>query len=225
MAADEGRPAGEVDVAPPVDSAVARAGSADASSELAAESGVDPAAPLSRDPFLIRYSNRQVGEPKSGTLGQPHKSVRADDRIQVYLTFDAPLYFYLLRLDTDGTVELCWPESGSTSPEARQSFAWPTGASAFHAQDAGAQGFILIADSVQMSAFDVWHEDSITKDWTACEIKDPILYDGERFDFLIDERGGEVWRSEIPKPFGELCASVQAACPDQLVRAVCFAVD
>lgn len=102
-----------------------------------------------------------------------------DDDIKVRVGFSEPAYFYLVALNPDGTVQLCFPDRDDAPQSAPISeLRYPPAAdTAFGLTDgAGQQAFVVVASREPLPSFRQWWDDSVRVPWPHPELGGNWIY-------------------------------------------------
>jgi hypothetical protein len=121
-----------------------------------------PAAPLAvRSLRVSHFAIRgETAEPR-GDIGVTSFVTRFGDQVRVSAELSEPACFYLLALNPDGKVQLCWPEDERTPPERRPRLDYPSAGQAFDLNDeprGGLQAFVLVASRQPLPAHAEWRQ-------------------------------------------------------------------
>jgi serine/threonine protein kinase/tetratricopeptide (TPR) repeat protein len=166
--------------------------------------------------------------PKSfGAIGVSSEPVRFDDDVRIHVSLNTPAYCYLLALNPNGKVQLCFPSDPSESPSQSAEIVYPLGNLYFPLSDGvGLQAFAVLASRRALPAFDAW-EGRRGLHWKAVRANTAGIwgYDGRTFEPLGDNPRAEPRRrTGEPRPFNELCEYVGAFPGIDAVRAIVFPV-
>lgn len=153
------------------------------------------------------------------------------DDLRLSVDFSQPQYAYLVALNTDGSIQLCLPESDTESPKLQKGLELYPDASAFFTltEGAGTQAFLVIASSQPLPAWKEWIKSRSELKWARVPSKGMwLLQDGafRAFDGsvgILRDRG--VKSRHSPLLLAELCESIQSSAPGLHLCAVSLPVD
>jgi hypothetical protein len=170
-----------------------------------------------------------------GPIDPSGPSVQVGDDVRVELVLSEPAYAYLLALNTDGSVQLCLPESDDQAPRrADRLVLYPDPADYFTLTEGpGVQAFVAVASRRPLPAGRAWGLDPATLRWTHAEGAGVWRYDGEQFASdlpagsgtrigLGGTRGTKTRR--VPEPFARACQALRGRPGVDAVAAVAFPV-
>jgi serine/threonine protein kinase len=162
----------------------------------------------------------RIGDPRDG----PQGAAVEDLRIVVEASFAEPLFPYLIAVNPDGTCEPQFPQQGSDA-SVRKEFEYPSGDDYLSLED-GLLGLILLGSRRPLSAAEAMGTIRVNAEaWRQATTGTPWLFDGERCEPLVRDRGGGFGKvSHGLKPFTDLCMSVSTRPEIAAVRAVAFPV-
>ena len=171
-----------------------------------------------------------------GAIGPSGEPVRVGDDVRVELVLSEPAYAYLLALNTDGTVQLCLPESDDQPPpRADRLVLYPSDSDYFTLKEGpGVQGFVAVASRRPLPAYRDWGLDPAVLHWSHAEGAGVWRYAGEQFTPDLPSgpgtgvvpgggtRGEKTCR--VPKLFVQACQSLHDGPGVEAIRAVAFPV-
>jgi hypothetical protein len=124
------------------------------------------AEPAPRQPLAVRSLRLTHFRPRGdvdevqGEIGGASFGTRYGDKVRVKAELSEPAYCYLLALNPNGKVQLCWPEDGTMPPEKQRELTYPTAPGlAFTLNDeprGGLQAFVLVAARQPLPAYTEW---------------------------------------------------------------------
>jgi hypothetical protein len=170
-----------------------------------------------------------------GPIGSDGQSVHVNDDIRVELVLSEPAYAYLLALNTDGSVQLCLPESDDrVPPRAARLECYPDQKDYFTLTEGpGVQAFLAVVSRRPLPSYRDWGLDPAALHWTHAEAAGVWRYDGEQFAAdlpagpgpragLGGTRGTKTRR--VPEPFVQACQALRDRPGVDAVGAVAFPV-
>ena len=171
-----------------------------------------------------------------GAIGPSGEPVRVGDDVRVELVLSEPAYAYLLALNTDGTVQLCLPESDDQPPpRADRLVLYPSDSDYFTLKEGpGVQGFVAVASRRPLPAYRDWGLDPAALHWSHAEGAGVWRYAGEPFTPDLPSGPGTgvvpgggtrgVKTRRVPEPFVQACQSLRNGPGVEAIRAVAFPV-
>jgi serine/threonine protein kinase len=170
-----------------------------------------------------------------GRIGVYPAAIHAnDDAVRVKARFDAPAYCYLIALDTDGEVELCYPSTPSEFPERTEFILFPPdrtdGSNQIDyftlSEGPGVQGFALVAAARPLPSFDHWEGlNGLEQRWKPDSTEVAWSYEGDAIEPLDSGNRGDVReRAGHPPNFLSVCKYLKDRPDVQAIRAVAFPV-
>jgi serine/threonine protein kinase/tetratricopeptide (TPR) repeat protein len=166
--------------------------------------------------------------PKSfGAIGVSSEPVLFDDDVRINVHLNTPAYCYLLALNPNGKVQLCFPSDSGESPSQSAEIIYPLGDLYFPLSDGvGLQAFAVLASRRALPAFDHW-EGRRGIHWKAVPANTAGIwgYDGRTYEPLGDNpRAQPRRRAGEPRQFNEFCEYAAAFPGIDAVRAIVFPV-
>lgn len=156
-----------------------------------------------------------------------------DDDIKVRVGFSQPAYFYLVALNPDGTVQLCFPERDD-HPQAEpiSELRYPPAAdTAFGLTDGvGQQALVVVASREPLPSFRKWWDNLRHVPWPHPELNGNWIYRGGRMVSLGAESAegsrerGAIRKLKSGAGFQELCEGMEVG-PVADVAGVAFEVN
>jgi len=179
---------------------------------------------LSVQHFTVDEANQAV---PTGVIGLNPVAARMDDDVRISAELAAPAYCFLIALNPDGAVQLCYPESASQPPEKTATIVYPQASMLWSLTDgAGLQAFALIASAQPLPSFDEWSRSAGELGWKSipADAAGVWEFDGQAVQPLLAHRGEARARTIAPEPF-ERAVTRLGAMPGITVRAVAFPVN
>jgi hypothetical protein len=181
--------------------------------------------------LLVEHFDNRSGKAVSrGRMGEKSFAADVDDDVRVSLTLSEPGYFYLLALNPDGKVQLCWPESAEAPPGKRDSLRFPDrGTQGFGLTDGeGLQGFLVAASARPLPAYSTWREEVEALPWTRTTAEGVWSFAGGKLD--PEGEDGAITRGKVRdlrglSPFSKVCEELSARPEFASVRAIAFPVE
>ena len=163
-----------------------------------------------------------------GDVGSESYSTRFDDDIRVQVKLSRPAYCYLIAFNTDGTVQLCYPETESTPPQRIEVLDYPSGKYFGLTDGAGVQALVLVASIEPLSPYERWRTRTGKPPWKHIEhdeIEQGVVWRfADAMSGLVVKARGEVReRSKAPKAFEDLC-NFFTSCSFDAIHALAFLV-
>lgn len=180
--------------------------------------------------LVEHFDNRSGKAVPRGRMGEKSFAADLDDDVRVFLTLSEPGYFYLLALNPDGKVQLCWPESEEAAPGKRDSMRFPDrGTKGFGLTDGeGLQGFLVAASARPLPAYSRWREAVEALPWTRTRAEGVWSFAGGKLD--PEGEDGSITRGKVRdlrglSPFSKVCEELSARPEFASVRAIAFPVE
>jgi hypothetical protein len=202
-----------------------------ASPRLGPRPGSSPSRALQVTSLQVEHiSNRSDKAVPRGRIGTQSFKAELGDDVQVSLTLSEPGYFYLLALNPDGEVQLCWPEDEERPPEKTGSVRFPMGgAQGFGLTDGeGLQGFLVAASREPLPAYARWRAEQAGLPWARTQVEGVWRFDGAKLELESDQDArtrGEVRSLRGLEPFSKVCETLSARPELHSVRAIAFPVE
>jgi hypothetical protein len=176
-----------------------------------------------------RFSNRSGKAEPLGRIGAQSFGAEVDDDVQVTIGMSVPGYCYLLALNPDGKVQLCWPEDDQRAPEKTESIRFPVVTTlGFGLTDGeGLQGFLVAASLEPLPPFARWRE-QVHLPWAKTRAEGVWRFDGAGIEPEGDPgRGtrGQVRSLRGLEPFARVCEELRARPEFSSVLAIAFPVE
>jgi serine/threonine protein kinase len=171
-------------------------------------------------------SRRLIGT--IGANGLAHAVV--DDALRTRIAFGHEAFCYLVAFNPDGKVQLCWPESRSVLPTARDCIDYPEnkGDGSFRyfmvTDGSGLQAIALLVSRDPLPPFDRWLASAGPIPWTHAEGEGVWRYDNGRYELVDDSRGAVETGPGAPEPFVRLCTFLEGLGGFDGIHAVAFPV-
>ena len=185
--------------------------------------------PLEVTSFQVElFSNRAGMTEPRGRMGVQAFAAEVEDDVQVSFSLSEPGYCYLLALNTDGRVQLCWPNDDQRIPEKARSMRFPVEtAQGFGLTDGeGLQGFLLAASRMPLPAYARWGAKTGLP-WAKTQAEGVWRFSGTEIESEGDaDRGtrGQVRSLRGLEPFKEVCEALRSRDEFSSVRAIAFPV-
>jgi serine/threonine protein kinase len=203
------------------------------SAQVAAAPGVvvalSPAAALTIASFEVKHFRGDRPPMALGTIGDSSVPILFDDDVRVHARFSTSCYCYLIALNPDGKVQLCYPGAFTEAPPRVDEFAYPPGNLYFPLNDGtGLQAFVLLASRMPLPPFAQW-EGRRTLHWEAVRTGTDGVglwsFNGSAIEPLADgQRGQPRGHDAVPRPFKELCDWVRQLAGIEAARTIAFPV-
>jgi hypothetical protein len=159
--------------------------------------------------FVVKHFRGDNPPRLLGTIGDSSGPILFDDDVRVYAQLSAPAYCYLIALNPDGKVRLCYPLRASEAPPRSDRIDYPLGKLYFPLNDGtGLQAFVLLASRVPLPPFVLWQ-------W-----RDELPWETVK----ADRRGEPREHSGEPRAFEEVCEYVAKLPGVDAVNAIAFPV-
>jgi hypothetical protein len=150
-----------------------------------------------------------------------------DDGVRVSARLEAPAFCYLISLEADGGVQLCWP-TPSDSPGPMESICYPPEiAGDFVLNDGhGVQAFVLVSTTKQLPAFEKWDgRVGLEQRWKTALADGVWRYDGQRITREDSGIRGEARRNtDCPTTFRDICEYLTRRADVEAIQAIAFPV-
>jgi serine/threonine protein kinase len=152
----------------------------------------------------------------AGRLGQ-------DARVRVELA--AAAYCFLIALNPDGSIQLCYPESPTIVPHATARIDYPNdpGAGFALTDGVGTQVFVVAASSKPLPSYAEWSRALGDLPWKSAPIDAVWEFDGRQFERHI-VRGDSRPLADVPAPLDAACRALQTGPGVEAIWAVIFPV-
>lgn len=187
-------------------------------------------APFATAPLLEVSLHRGKTAQSVGILGLTVLEARCDDDTRVHAKLPEPAYCYLLALNPDGSVQLCYPADESTPPPKADDLVFPARADGKEwyfglTEGAGLQGFVLLASREPLPPYQQWKACLGALPWQPVQADGVWRFDGQQFAVQGGERGTLRERATPPPPFAATCESLWHAPGVSAIQAVAFPVE
>jgi hypothetical protein len=152
---------------------------------------IQPDVPLTvRSLRIQHYANRGRGDEPEGEIGVRSFTTTFGDKVQVSSEFSGPAYCYLVALNPDGRIQLCWPADEQTVPERSERLDFPDAEHGFDLTDeprGGLQAFVLVAARQPLPAFAEWRKQIPALSWERLPAHTDVVWqgDGNRLDPVL----------------------------------------
>jgi hypothetical protein len=193
----------------------------------------DLAAPLMVHALRVQHfaDRGDTVEPR-GEIGVHSFAARFGDHVRVTAELSEPAHCYLLALNPNGEIQLCWPADDRTPPERTSHISYPEAGKGFDLNDeegGGLQAFVLLAARQPLPAFAEWRKKVPDLGWQRLPARAGVVWrgDGDQLDPVFpggDQRGTV---SDLPgvRPLAEIVRRLRTT-PGIDTAAVCaFAVE
>jgi hypothetical protein len=166
-----------------------------------------------------------------GRIGDDAMAAQPNDDVRVRVNLEAPAYFYLLALNPDGRVELCFPPDPATPPVRITTVVFPPGEEDYYGltDGVGTQGFVLVASRSPLPRFADWAP-AAGLPWSRADGEGVWVFDGRSLTLRSaiarrpPDRGIVRRRDIAPKPFLAACRQLREAPGVELVRGIAFPI-
>jgi hypothetical protein len=202
------------------------------SANLPDDSTGHPAAPLTVKALRVSHAADQGAVAVArGDIGMRSFATRYGDEVRVTAELSEPASSFLLALNPNGEVQLCWPADDQTPPGKRQRLEFPGAAKAFRLDDekrGGLQAFVLVASRRALPAYAAWRAGAPPLPWAYLPAPAGVVWrgDGESLDPVLadgEDRGTVQERKGIA-PLAEVAGRLRAADDVEAVAVVAFPV-
>jgi serine/threonine protein kinase len=184
-------------------------------------------------PRIVSFDVRHFrgDPPKSlGNIGVSPWAILLKDDVRVLARLDAPAYCYLIALNPDGRVELCFPPTKTESPRPSKDIGYPASASGYFGltDGLGLQVFALLASRQPLPPFARWHGHA-GMPWKSVPpdgLSEGVWrYDGRWIEPMSSlPRSEREKLSDSPRPFREVCEYLKNIPGIDAVEAIAFDV-
>lgn len=160
-----------------------------------------------------------------GFLGADSFATQFNDDVRVHVQLKEPSYAYLIALNPDGRIQLCYPDDPRTTPPRQEEIDYPTRAGRFFGltDAAGLQAFVTVASSQPLPPYGDWQTRLGTLKWRPIHSPQGVWqFDGRELVPLRHERGQE--RFGELEPLVATCQAMKGAPGIDAVRAIAFPV-
>jgi hypothetical protein len=174
---------------------------------------------------LIDGQIRQVGE-----IGLNSSEARyLDDSIGIQVHLADEAYCYVLALNPDGGIQLCFPAGDKLPPPPRHVIEAPVLADGTPGllaltDDVGAQGVVIVASTRPLPAYVEWIERVGPLPWQRCNTTAVWLSDGMRVTRGSGHRGDILEQPATAQPFVDCMNKLNDALGVESVRGILFPV-
>jgi serine/threonine protein kinase len=152
------------------------------------------------------------------------EDIKVGDDLRISVDLDTARYAFLLALNTDGTIQLCQPESEEEPPEMRSRIElYPDQSSFFTLTEGpGTQAFAIIVSSQKMPSWNIWSQKIKNTRWGNYQSSGQWLFSNNQLAIFKNRsqsptdlrvRGSK--NSRAPEALSEFCKAVQA-CDDSV---------
>lgn len=181
-------------------------------------------------PMQVSWNLKHWAKEKDGWSGTPLFQTgkpQVGDGLSIEVNFSSPAYCYLIALNPDGSVDLCWPgEQEGTPRSAPEPLKYPEADNEMFAfeEGTGQQAFLLVYSSVELPSCEEWLEDVGKLEWDSSDFGRWYWRDNELVSaYSSEERGGP---KEVPgtSQFYEVCKHIEGMSEDVDVYGVSFPV-
>jgi hypothetical protein len=136
-----------------------------------------------------------------------------------------PASCYLIALNPDGRLQLCYPGESSVAPSASREIEYPQDPSAgFGLTDGvGLQAFVLVASRSRLPSFDDWRRALGELPWKTTDSDGVWQFDGRRFETTL-QRGSVRPLADLPRPLEAACRKLGSFSGIEAIQAVAFPI-
>jgi hypothetical protein len=183
---------------------------------------------------VIHFANRGADSPEArGELGSQSYATQFGDSVQIKAKLSEPAYLYLVALNPDGKLQLCWPADKQTAPQRSDQLTYPEAGKAFTLDDeprGGLQAFVVLASRQPLPEFAKWETKVADLGWRRVPASTGVVWhgDGKQLDPLVPGMGqqrGSV--TELPGvgPLAEVVRRLRAGPNIDAAAVWAFAVE
>jgi serine/threonine protein kinase len=165
-----------------------------------------------------------------GRVGLSPEAMRFEDDVRVLARLDTPAYCYLIALNPDGRIKLCFPSKDTEAPSRSREIGYPPSPSGYFGltDGLGLQVFVLLASREPLPPFVRW-DGLAGLPWKPAEGHEASAgvwrFDGRWIETVSSgPRGEREKQFDSPRPFKELCESLRSAPGIDAIEAVAFSV-
>ena len=140
-----------------------------------------------------------------------HQPIQMNDVVRLSLDLDRPQHVLLVAFNSDGSVQLCFPEDETTAPAAIQHLEYPSESDLYFGltDGRGQQAFLVFVSPEPLPAFATLRKDIEASGWTTNTMGGLWRFDGSKVSQVFADRTdrGTVQRLNTPQ-FSSLCTSL-----------------
>jgi hypothetical protein len=192
----------------------------------------EPAEPLKIRALRVSHYAVQGGLAEArGDVGVDSIRLGFGDQVVVRAELSAPASCYLLALNADGQVQLCWPADKKAAPEARQELRFPKSGDGADLNDeprGGVQGFVLVAARQPLPPYAEWRQGLPELAWQRLAVPRPAVWrgDGEELEEVRPGGSERLGISELKGigPLGQTLRQLRQAPGVDAVAGLAFVV-
>lgn len=109
---------------------------------------------------ILHHRFTQDDAVRLGVVGAHDEKVRLEDDLRARIRFNTPVHAFVYAINTDGSIQLCWPSSPQQPPSAATEIeVYPESDLYLHlAEGVGRQALIVVASENPLPAWDQWWE-------------------------------------------------------------------
>jgi serine/threonine protein kinase len=191
-------------------------------------------APLTIRALRVEHFADQGGtvEPR-GQIGVHSFAARFGDHVRLSVELSEPAYAYLVALNPDGKIQLCWPANDRTTPHRTDHISYPGDGKSFDLNDeelGGLQAFVLLAARQSLPAFAEWRQKVPDLGWQRLHARPGVIWRGDAEHLDPVSQGSDGQRgtvSDLPGvgPLAEVVKTMRAAPGIDAVAMCAFAVE
>jgi tRNA A-37 threonylcarbamoyl transferase component Bud32 len=178
----------------------------------------------------LQYTHYANADQDSRTMGPlfENGNVRENDDLRLDGTFPNPVYCFLIALNPDGTVQLCYPDARDAAQEepiAEIHFPSSSGQGFGFTDGAGQQGFLLVTSPNPLPTFDSWVGSVGKLQDALVEVEGRWYWNDGQVVPVARQTRGAIRDLQGHEDFSALCERIQSSSNDQSVHGVTFAVE
>jgi predicted Ser/Thr protein kinase len=183
-----------------------------------------PGQSLKVDSFHVELHPVVRGDPV-GLIGIDTFAARPGQDARVQAEVNMPAYCYLIALNTNGKVQLCYPEDAGIAPSATATIDFPSqpGKGFGLTDGVGTQAFVLIVSTKRLPSYAEWSRSLGGLPWKPADTETVWRYDGRSFE-RERKRGDVRPLADLPQSLEATCRTLQSRPGVEAIRLLAFPV-